>query len=179
SRLLLGRRGTEHLIGGEQVGDSFVLISGPGIYRAPLQSSEIGVERIYRPVTDGAVFATGTDVAFTGSGEALETFAPVYVRGARDGSNNLTISWLRRDRLSQTLRSGVPLPLSEASESYEIDILNVSDVVLRTLTSSVDSVAYSAAQQTTDFGGPQAAVKVRIYQLSAIVGRGTPAEATI
>src|SRR5690606_22000507 len=36
TRLLQGRRGTEHLIGTVQEGDSFVLISGLGIVRLPL-----------------------------------------------------------------------------------------------------------------------------------------------
>ena len=179
TRLLLGRRGTEHLIDTVQPGDTFVLVSGPGIYRAPLQNSEIGVSRLYRAVTNGAQFSTGSDFAFTGSGEALGPFAPVHVRGSRDGSSNLTITWLRRDRLAQTLRSGVTLPLSESAESYEVDVLDGSDQVLRTLVSATTSVNYSAADQTTDFGSPQTAVKVRIYQLSAVVGRGTPAEATI
>jgi hypothetical protein len=31
---------------------------------------------------------------------------------------------------------------------------------------------YTAADQTTDFGGPQGALGVAIYQLSAAVGRG-------
>lgn len=51
--------------------------------------------------------------------------------------------------------------------------------VVRTLTSSTTSVIYTAADQTTDFGAPVPEVTVRVYQLSAIVGRGTPAEATI
>ena len=33
-------------------------------------------------------------------------------------------------------------------------------------------MVYTAADQTTDFGGPQGAVDVTIYQLSAAVGRG-------
>jgi hypothetical protein len=210
SRLLLGRRGTEHLIGTVMADDAFVLVSGSGVYRSLLQSSEIGVSRIYRPVTVGATFSSGTDLAFTGAGQALETFSPVYVRGVRDGSDNLTISWLRRDRLSQTLRDGVALPLSEATEAYEIDILDSEGTVVRTLESSTNEVVYTAADQLTDFGsseavtgsrhfgphfpdshfptghfpsggtaGGAAAVDVRVYQLSAVVGRGTPTEATL
>lgn len=177
--LLRGRRGTEHLVGTSQVNDRFVLISGPGIVRVPLSSSQIGVEMYYRGVTAGSTLAASTNQAFTSSGMALETFSPVHVRGERDDSSeDLTITWIRRDRLYQTMRDGVELPNSEASESYSIDIMDGSSVA-RTLTSSTPTVIYTAADQTTDFGAPVPEVTVRIYQLSAIVGRGTPAEATI
>lgn len=176
--LLRGRRGTEHLVGTSQINDYFVLVSGAGIVRVPLSTAQIGVSMLYRGVTFGTSFTSATAQAFTGNGMALETFSPVFVRGERDSSEDLSITWIRRDRLHQTMRSGVELPNSEASESYSIDILDGSSVV-RTLTSSTPSVVYAAADQTTDFGAPQSEVTVRIYQLSAIVGRGTPAEATI
>lgn len=176
--LLRGRRGTEHLVGTSEINDYFVLVSGPGIIRLPLETAQIGVEMIYRGVTFGSTFASATNQAFTGHGMALETFSPVYVRGERDSSEDVTITWIRRDRLHQTMRDGVELPISEASESYSIDIMDGASVV-RTLTSSTTSVVYTAADQITDFGAPVPEVNVRIYQLSAIVGRGTPTEATV
>lgn len=176
--LLRGRRGTEHLVGTSEVNDLFVLVSGPGIVRLPLSTAQIGAEMTYRAVTHGSTPGSALSQLFTGNGMALETFSPVYVRGERDSSEDVTITWIRRDRLHQTMRSGVELPNSEDSESYSIDILDGSSVV-RTLTSSTPSVVYTAADQTTDFGAPVPEVTVHIYQLSAIVGRGTPAEATV
>jgi hypothetical protein len=58
-------------------------------------------------------------------------------------------------------------------ERYEIDILDGSDVV-RTLTATSPAATYSSADQTTDFGAPQSSVSLRLYQLSATRGRGTP-----
>jgi hypothetical protein len=179
SRMLLGRRGTEHNISTVVVGDEFVLVSGPGIYRLPLQVSQIGQGYLYRPVTSGQAFDEAVSVAFTGDGEALMPFSPVDVRGSRDGSNNLTITWVRRDRLSETLPDGVLLPNSEDSEEYVVEIMNGVTVV-RTITGiTSETTSYSAANQTTDFGSPQSSLTVRVYQLSAIVGRGQYAEATI
>lgn len=176
--LLRGRRGTEHIVGTSAVNDYFVLVSGPGIIRLPLANANIGVEFFYRAVTFGSSFAAAVNQAFTGTGMALETFSPVHVLGERDSSEDVTITWIRRDRLHETMRSGIELPNSEANESYSIDIMDGSSVV-RTLTSSTPTVVYTAADQTTDFGAPVPEVTVRVYQLSAIVGRGTPAEATI
>jgi len=51
--------------------------------------------------------------------------------------------------------------------------------VLRTIAVTAPTATYSAANQTTDFGAAQAEVFVRIQQISALVGRGLPAEATL
>ena len=40
-------------------------------------------------------------------------------------------------------------------------------------------LAMRAAEQTADFGAPQASIAVRVYQLSAIAGRGIAARATL
>jgi hypothetical protein len=68
--------------------------------------------------------------------------------------------------------------LAEASERYEIDIVNGAAVV-RTLTATLTTATYTAALQTADFGSPQQAISVRIYQVSAVWGRGTGAAAVV
>jgi hypothetical protein len=50
--------------------------------------------------------------------------------------------------------------------------------VLRTLTSTVPFVEYSAAQQTADFGSLPIEIEVNIYQMSDFIGRGYPANFT-
>jgi hypothetical protein len=51
--------------------------------------------------------------------------------------------------------------------------------VVRTLSATAPAAAYAAADQTADFGSPQSAVALRVYQLSATRGRGTPRDATL
>ena len=66
------------------------------------------------------------------------------------------------------------MPLAEETEAYEVEILDGA-TVLRTLAASTTSVTYSAAQQLADLGallGPGDTLDLRIYQLSAMVGRG-------
>lgn len=177
TRLLQGRRGTEHLIGTVQEGDSFVLISGLGIVRLPLTNSDIGVEGIYKAVTLGTSAAAGVDTNFTGEGEALKPFSPVHLAGERD-SGGITITWVRRNRLGQELPSGTDIPMSESSLEYEIDILSEDSEreVLRTLEATTESVLYTAADIMDDFGEIPDQIFVRVYQMSSVVGRGTPAE---
>jgi hypothetical protein len=51
--------------------------------------------------------------------------------------------------------------------------------VVRTIAATTPTANYSAAQQVADFGSAQSAVSVRVYQLSASVGRGWPGAAII
>ena len=78
-------------------------------------------------------------------------------------------------------RSSVDVPIGEASESYEVEIYDGSGyaTVKRTLTASTPAAAYTSAQQVTDFGANQATLYVRVYQISATVGRGYPLTTSI
>ena len=151
--VLRGRRGTEHHIASVEAGDHFVMLSAGGVARVALETSRLGAPVLYRVVSIGATLASAEPQEFVGSGRALHPFAPVHIEGTRDTSGDLLITWMRRDRLHQTLRSGVPLPNSETAEAYEVDI-GTGDVSIRTLTSSTPSVVYTAEQQTEDFGAP-------------------------
>ena len=73
------------------------------------------------------------------------------------------------------------MPLEDAFEAYEIEIRDGA-AVKRVLTSGQPSVLYSAARQTADWGaplGPGQTLAIRVFQLSARLGRGTPASATL
>jgi hypothetical protein len=182
SKLLRGRRGTEHNIGNHVSGDTVVLLSAGGVARLPLQLTDIGKEYQYRAVSVGTTVATAETIAFIGEGEALKPFSPVQIAGARDGSNNLTLTWVRRGRLGQELMSGIDIPLSEATEEYVVEITDGGSpvAVLRTITGITSpTTTYSAAQQTSDGLTPGDPVTVRIYQVSASVGRGHAGEATV
>jgi hypothetical protein len=119
-------------------------------------------------------------VTKTTRGRAEKPYAPAQVAGTRDGGDNLTITWVRRTRIGGEWLGGTgTVPVSEASEAYEVEVLNGSSVV-RTITGLTSpTTTYSAANQTTDFGAPQSSVSIRVYQISAAVGRGIAAEATI
>jgi hypothetical protein len=177
TNLLRGRRGTEEFVGISLAGDEFVLIDN-ALVRILLNAANIGQPRYHKTVLSGGIIEDATPVLFTGTGNALKPFSVIDVAGSRDMGGDLTITWIRRGRIGSELPSGSDIPLSEATEAYEVDIYNGSSVV-RTLSTGVQSVVYTAAQQTTDFGSPQASVSVIVYQMSATVGRGYPSEATV
>jgi len=178
SRLLRGQGGTEWAMGDPlPAGAPFVLLDA---HVVPIAR---GLDRLERPMTLRIV-AAGTDEAdsmavsltATPSATALRPLAPVHV-AARRGDGGVTISFIRRARADADTWSG-EIPLGEAFERYEIDILSDGEVV-RTLQTDTPSVLYAPADETADFGTPQARLALRVAQLSATVGRGIAAETVV
>uniref|UniRef100_UPI0037CA4AD4 hypothetical protein n=1 Tax=Roseovarius salis TaxID=3376063 RepID=UPI0037CA4AD4 len=96
--------------------------------------------------------------------------------------SDLTIHWTRRSRaLSADSWSGLEVPLAEDMEVYEVEILDGA-TVKRVLSTTTTSAVYTAADQTADWGaplGPGDTLDIRIFQLSALVGRGAPKTVTL
>jgi hypothetical protein len=182
SGLLRGRYGTEWAMGTHQVGDRLIVMPATSLLSRAIDNADLGVTYQYHAVTLGGTRASAVASLFSVDGERLVPLAPVDLRRSRS-TGDLTLMWKRRTRLSCrfTGSSGINVPLGEDSESYEVDIYddNTYTTVVRTIaTLSAPTALYTAAQQTTDFGSPQATVYVRIYQISAIVGRGHYLEGT-
>ena len=103
------------------------------------------------------------------------TYTPAAAAFADPGATNgdVLITWHRRTRLACNFGSGL-VPLGEASEAYDVEVYATSGyaTVLRTERVTEREFAYTAAMQIADFGTVQGTVYVRIYQISATVGRG-------
>ncbi|MDG1286752.1 MAG: glycoside hydrolase TIM-barrel-like domain-containing protein [Rickettsiales bacterium] len=168
--LLRGRLGTEQAMAAHTIGERFVLLD-ERVLKDSDSSALIGLPRDYRSVTLGSTLGQVESVSFTHSGVGLKPYAPVHVKGIRDASGNLLIEWKRRSRAETNWRDLVDIPLNETSEHYEIDVLDGTDVV-RILTRSTPQATYSEADQIVDFGAAQTSISLRIYQLSAAIGRG-------
>jgi hypothetical protein len=98
-------------------------------------------------------------------------FAPVHLRGRRDASGDVTISWNRRSRLEADSWQGEP-PSGEAGEDWRVTIRDGSGAILRVLTAATTAVLYPEADQITDFGAPPAELAVTVTQISARFGAG-------
>lgn len=182
SGLLRGRRGTEYAMTGHAANERFVKLGNAGMRFVPLQSSDLGRLRYYKGVTAGQRLSAVTAKTITPAGVGLECFAPVDARADRTTPDTV-LSWKRRTRLSTRLVGALPInaPLGETTESYEVEVYSSAafTTLKRTLTSSTPSVTYTSAQQITDFGANQATLYLRIYQMSATVGRGYVLQATV
>jgi hypothetical protein len=163
-------------------GERFVLVDMTKMVRVTQSTADIGVAKSYKAVTNGMTLASATAQEFTNEGTGLKPYAPARLGGGRDASNNATLKWRNCGRMSNEWRSGVEVPLGETSEAYEVEIFNSSarSTVVRTITGlSSPTASYSAVQQTSDGLTPGNPIYFRVYQLSAVVGRGISADGSI
>jgi hypothetical protein len=145
----------------------------------PVSLDVINLPGYYKNVTIGKTLVAAEQTAFTYMGVSLTPWSPVNLSATKSISTDaITIKWIRRTRFGGQWVDRSEVPLNEATEIYEVDILNGAAVV-RTLTSSSPSVIYSSANQIEDFGSVQSSVSVHIYQISAVVGRGFPGSGVI
>lgn len=179
--LLRGREGTEWATGTHAAGEQFMLLDPARYDFGGLEPSDRNNEILFRASVPGRrVGPPGPVQRLTPVFRNLMPLAPQNVEGARDDDDDLTITWLRRCRFRGSGELGYDFPIGESSESYEVDILSgPSGSVLRTLTSTSESVEYTATQQTADGFTPGEAITVKVYQMSSRVGRGYGTEATV
>ncbi len=177
SGLLRGRLGTEYAISAHGAGERFILLDAR-LQKDAVPDGLFGLSRMYKGASFGQTLGQVQAESFTYQARALKPYAPVHIGGMRDDAGNLTLHWVRRARLGGAWRDGVDIPINEASEAYDIEIMS-GDSVVRLLHAATPEILYSAAEQTDDFGAPLGAVSVRIYQLSQRVGRGYPAAAIV
>ena len=178
SRLLRGQAGSEWAMAAPlPAGANFVLLdahvatiaSGLSALQRTLQLRVVAANR---DIGDASALA----LEATPQATALMPLAPVHVKAARDGSG-VTFGWIRRTRIDGDSWVG-EVPLGEDGERYALDILSGATVV-RTLTTTAPSAFYAAADEIADFGAAQAHLSVQVAQLSATVGRGFAAAATL
>jgi Putative phage tail protein len=180
--LLRGRRGSEYAMSTHAAGDAFVLLDASTMANIAHASAEIGLSRLYKPVSIGDTLQTTAPQAFTSNAVRLEPLAPVHVGGGRNASLDVAINWIRRTRIGGEWRDGVDVPLGEDSELYDVEIYTTSGyvTVARTFADQTSAnISYTAAQQTSDFGSTQATVYCKVYQKSTLAGRGFAATASI
>jgi hypothetical protein len=187
SRLLRGQRGTEGAIGTPAPAGARVVVLDETLTPLPVSEASLGLESNWRigpaskPVSDSSYRA----LSFTPEGVGLRPFSVGHVEqpGRKAWEpGDLMIRWTRRSRaLAADSWTAPEVPLAEESEAYEVEILDGA-TVKHTLTATTANVTYIAAQQVADWGallGPGDTLDIRIFQLSALVGRGAPNTVTL
>ena len=187
TRLLRGQRGTESAMGNPAPAGARVVVLDDSLAPLPIAEADLGIPWNWRigpasrPVSDETYVAK----AFAPEGVGLRPFSVAHVehpwRRPR-APGDLTIRWTRRSRaLAADNWGGLEVPLAEELEAYEVEILDGA-VVKRMLSTATTNAIYTAAQQTADWGallGLGDTLDIRIYQLSALVGRGAPKSVTL
>jgi hypothetical protein len=173
SNLLRGRRGSEATVGNHLVGERFVLLDQSGLlaFDPPLD----GVGRGYRVRATGAGDSNASAVIGIAAGRALQPLSPAHLQlQSIDGA--VLASWVRRSRAGFGWLDFVDAPLAEAFEVYRVDVL-LDGRSVRSVTVPNARYVYSVADRLADGGGD--AVTIVVAQLSAAVGPGGAAQATL
>jgi len=164
-----------------------VVVLDDSLASLPIAEADLGIPWNWRigpasrPVSDETYVAQ----SFTPDGVGLRPFSVAHVeqpwRTPRM-PGDLTIRWTRRSRaLSADSWGAVEVPMAEELEAYEVVILDGA-TVKRVLSTTTTSAVYTAAAQPADWGaplGPGDTLDIRIFQLSALVGRGAPQTVTL
>lgn len=180
--LLRGRFGTEWAMTTHAILDEVVLLDTAALRIIGLNAYDINTNVLYRGVTTGSTLDSASDESQTYAAVNLKPLSPVYLNGHREpSSNNWTLTWTRRTRIGGEWCDGIDASLGEASEAYEVEIWNSTYTTLkRTITVlGAATCGYTSEQQVADFGSNQDTLYVKIYQISATIGRGYPLTASI
>ena len=181
THLLRGQFGTEGAIANPAPAGARVVVLNAAVTPIAIAESDVGLPANWRigPSTAAAADSLNLQLAFTPSGRGLRPFSPAQLRGVPQPGGDILLTWLRRTRVG----SGdswvlVEVPLGEAVEAYDLEILNGAAVV-RTVSNIVaPTFLYTTAMMAADFGGPVTTLRFRIYQIGAL-GRGAAAEALV
>jgi hypothetical protein len=182
SGFLRGRIDTEVAQTGHGVGEQFVLLTtSTGAY-SPINiqdesTSDLNVQRDYMAVTLNQPLSSGVPIIETSQGENLICFYPAYpLAVASPGTNDILLSWVRRNRITWQWLENTDVPMSEspsnANGDYAVSIYNGSTVVRTITVTNAQNVTYTSAQQIADFGSNQTTLKWGVAQISAITGAG-------
>jgi hypothetical protein len=172
--LLRGQKGTEHAMRDPVEPGARVAIVNPAMRQTGISPELVGLPLNWRVGPSDRDVADPSFSAFelTLNAIARRPLSPARITGTRS-SGDWTIAWIRRTRIGGDSWAASEVPLGEESEAYRLEILDgEGGDVLRTFDTTVATQLYTAAQQTTDFGGVQNEFWARVAQKSVTFGLG-------
>ena len=182
TRLLRGQSGTEDVIVPVAAIGARIVFLGSALVSLPVTESELGMPWSWRigPSDRSAGDPLNMGLTFTPQGRGLRPWSPVGIKGAWLAGGDIGLTWIRRTRaLAGDNWTAPEVPLGEASESYDLEILTGGGLLVRTVTGLATATwTYSAAQQVTDFGASVTNLRLRLYQ-NGQLGRGATAETVL
>lgn len=180
SGLLRGQQGTEPAFNAPILVNAPVLVLNHALVPVSMTLEELGMELQVSARPTGVVAGALQDSIqeFSAAGLSLRPYAPVHLR-TRWIDTDLELSWVRRTRAGGDSWFGLDVPLGEASEQYQVEVLDGAQI-LYSGTLATPKLIITSVQLDGMFpqGLPQA-IHWRVAQISEIVGPGTWAAQTI
>jgi len=176
SRLLRGQKGSEHAMRAPVPAGARVVLVDLALQQTALPAGLVGLPLNWRagPADRDVGAAEFVQSTQTLRAKARRPLSPVHLRAARNEEGDFALRWIRRTRIAGDGWDQPDVPLGEDFERYDVEILDGATVIRTIAGLTSPACTYSAALQTSDFGGPQTELNWRVYQLSASFGRGIP-----
>lgn len=182
TKLMRGLRGTEAHINDATHGarDQFVLLNQPSVHFHELPASAINTTRHYKVVGAGLTVEATRALPLTIEALNVKPLAPIITGATRDGSNNVTVSWISRSRGLARILGPATSPAYERKEEYTVVLRDPADSAdARKLTATeAKSTEISAAQQVSAGYVAGSTIKVVVEQFSEYHRTGTPTGTT-
>jgi len=180
TNLIRGCFGTEWAIGTHGTDERVTLIELTKFFNHEYPVTQIGATTYYRATSPGVSPPESPVITHVQETNRLKPWAPYNIKVTRAG-DVINGTFNRRSRFPAAVFNTDP-PWGEDIQAFEIDVYNGVNVV-RTITGTASAngsvinptastFVYDDADQVIDFGSVQGAVTIRMYQLSATVGRG-------
>lgn len=173
-----GLFGTEWAGDLHEAGDMLVLLDDPDTAFVGADAVALNSPRKFKGVTTGQDAQDATELNFTYRGTNLKPLSPVNVSGELV-AEVWTITCTKRTRMaSNQWATGIAAPIGEVALLFEFEIYDGS-VFKKMYQSVTETFVYSAVNQMADFGYLPTTLTVKIYQISAVIGRGFGVEKTL
>lgn len=168
-----GRRGTEWATGTHAAGEPFTVLD-PGVYPLPLVLSLRNVPRAYKTVTRGLSLADAQAQTHAAPMENLTPWNVANLHQTLQANGDWLFAWRGRARFTGawvdgsqatpdpdllTYRVLVYTDASQATVARVVDVPEAGQYQLE------DTYLYTAAEQTADFGAPQATLTATVVQV--------------
>lgn len=174
TNILRGVRGSEQHVRMHQANETFILLdAGLRLTKRAVAATAVGTTRHYKAVPEGVNISAVTGQAHVLAGISGKPWAPVFLSAMLNGSD-WEIRWLHRSRVRGAWGdlAGISYDLDDL-RSYTIHFYADRSYTTRIATYTTALVpdpegvrlfTYTSAQQTADFGAPQAVIYLGIQQ---------------
>lgn len=184
SNFMRGLRNTEAFTGTHGENEIGAVLSGSSTFFEPLNISDMGNTDYFKTVAQGSNLDDTSILDYTFGMESIKPFAPYDLTAYRDPTDatpDVVLSWKRRTRsMFNVLAAAMEAPLLEAVEKYQIDLLDPTGTTVESTYEVTSATATIPTADVVSAGyAATAAIKVRVYQISATIGRGNVLEGTV
>jgi hypothetical protein len=105
-------------------------------------------------------------------------WSPVHLRAVRTAAG-IRLSWIRRARGDGDALDPPDVPFASTSLLFRLEVQTLNGAPLRTLSTTTSDLIYPAADELTDFGVQQSALRVQVWEIGDGGRAGTPAQAVL